>query len=57
MKTEVKVENSTALLVGNINRLRRSGGEKTKTRPNFEGETVKLDVVCFDCSNVNRANN
>ena len=57
MKTKVKVEKSTAPAMGNSNRFRRGGGEKNKKSPRFEGETVKLDGVCFDCSDGNHTTN
>ena len=57
MKTGLKVEKSTAPTVGRSNRYRHDRGEKSKTRPNFEGGTVNLDRISFDCSNGNHANN
>ena len=54
---DMKVEKSTAPAVGSINRSRHGGGEKTKTRPKFEGEIVKLVGVFFDCSDGNHTNN
>ena len=57
MKREVKAENNVATATRNSNRFRRGGGELTKIRTKFEGETVKMDKVCFDCSDRNDANN
>ena len=57
MKTEFKVEKSTAPAVGRSNRPHHDRGEKSKTRTNFEGGDVNLDRVSFDCSNGNHENN
>ena len=48
MKTEVKAEENVATATGTSNQYRRGGGELTKIRPKFEGETVNLGGVCFD---------
>ena len=57
MKTEVKDEENVSTATGTSNRYQRGGGELTKIRPKFEGETVDLDRVCFNCSERNHANN
>ena len=57
MRTDMKVEKNVATATGSSNRYRRGGVELTKSRPKFEGETVELDRVCFDCSNGNNTNN
>ena len=56
MKTEVKVENNVATATGNSNRYQRCGGELTKISLKFEGETVKLDGVCFASSGGDHVN-
>ena len=53
----MKVEKSIYSAMGNINIFHRSDGKKIKSRPKFEGGAIKLDLVCFDCSNGNHANN
>ena len=40
MKTEVKVEKSTASAVGNRNLFRRGDGNQIKASTKFDGETV-----------------
>ena len=57
MKTEVKDKKNVATAIGSRNRSLRGGGELTKSRPKFKGDTVKLDGVCFDCSDRNHTNN
>ena len=57
MKTEVKFKKNVATANGISNQSWRSGGELNKSRPKFEGETVDLGGVCFDCYDGNHSNN
>ena len=53
----MKLDKRTASTVRKINSFRCSGGNKIKARLKFEGDTVKLGRVCFDCYNGNNTNN
>ena len=48
MKAEVKVKKNVTTATGNRNQSLRGGGELTKSRPKFEGETFDLGRICFD---------